>query len=245
MNDQNTDCLLIQDQGRVRTLTMNRPAKRNALDTALTQALLQALRAADADAQVAVIVLAGAGLTFCAGADVGEFATLTPENAGMVDARAELTTRLHAVFPAMSKPVIAAVQGRAMGGGAGLALACDLLVMAEDAQLAYPEVTRGIVPAVVMTNLVRQIGRKLAFEMAVTGRPLTAARAAELGIANRVAIPGQLAQTAAELAREIAGHSMQAVGATKQLFHAVADGAFEQGLDAGRKANIAMRAYKQ
>ena len=154
--------LLTEDRGGVRVLTMNRPDKRNALNHALTQALLTALHAAEADEGVRSILLTGAGPAFCAGADLTEFKDLTPDKAHLVESRAELTMKLHGVFSRLSKPVVTAINGAAMGGGAGLALAGDVALMASTAKLGYPEVKHGIVAAIVMGNLVRQIGRKAA-----------------------------------------------------------------------------------
>ena len=146
--------ILVEDKDAVRVLAMNRPEKRNALNTALTQQLLDALRTADADEAVACVVLTGAGQGFCAGADLSEFKDLTPGNQPLVDARAELTMQLHLAFPKLSKPVVTAINGAAMGGGAGLAIAGDLALMAEEATLGYPETRHGIVAATVMANLV-------------------------------------------------------------------------------------------
>jgi enoyl-CoA hydratase/carnithine racemase len=237
------DCLLIRDESHVRVLLMNRPSRRNALNTDLTQRLLDALLQAEQDANVHAIVLGGQGPSFCAGADVTEFATLVPENAHAVQQRADLTTRLHKCFPSLSKPVIAAVNGHARGGGAGLALACDLLVMAQDATLAYPEASRGLVPAIVMTNLVKQLPAKLAFDLAITGKPLQPEQALALGIASSVVPSGTALEGALQLASQIANYNSTAVRATKALFHNVADKSFEEGMEEGRKANVAMRAY--
>ena len=99
---------------------------------------------------------------------------------------------LHEIFPRLTKPVITAINGAAMGGGAGLALAGDLALMAESAKLGYPEVKHGIVAAVVMPNLVRQVGRKAAFELLATGQPVGARRALELGMVNRVVPDAEL-----------------------------------------------------
>jgi len=176
--------LLVANQGAVRVLTLNRPEKRNALNTALTQDLLEALRAAEQDESVAAIVLTGAGPGFCAGADLTEFKDL--QNEDLAEKRAELTMQLHLVFSRMRKPVVTAINGPAMGGGAGLAIAGDLAVMAENAKLGYPETRHGIVAAIVLGNLVRQVGRKAAFELVSLGEPISAARALQLGMVNRV-----------------------------------------------------------
>ncbi len=237
--------LLIENRGPVRILTMNRPDKRNALNQVLTQALLDGLRAADADESVASIVLTGAGSAFCAGADLTEFKDLTPANQPLVERRAELTMNLQGIFSRLAKPVVSAVNGAAMGGGAGLALGGDVAVMASTAKLGYPEVKHGIVAAVVMANLVRNVGRKAAFELVATGEPIDAARALALGLVNRVTAPDQLMAEALALAEKFAGVDRAAMAATKQLFYRVHDLPFEQALAEGRDVNKRMRAFRQ
>jgi len=237
--------LLAEDRGAVRLLTMNRPEKRNALDTALTQALLDALRAADADAAVRSVVLTGAGQGFCAGADLGEFKDLVPAKQHLVEARAELTMQLHLAFPSMAKPVVTAINGAALGGGAGLAIAGDLAVMAEGAKLGYPETRHGIVAAIVMANLVRQVGRKAAFELVSLGDPIGAPRALALGLVNRVVPDGELLAAALALAARLAEAKPVAMQATKRLFHEAADLSLEEALKRGREANKRMRAFRE
>jgi enoyl-CoA hydratase/carnithine racemase len=235
--------ILIDDRGAVRVLTMNRPEKRNALNTALTQALLDALRKADADDAIGCVVLTGAGQGFCAGADLAEFKHLTPGKQHLVEARAELTMQLHLAFPKMAKPVVTAINGAAMGGGAGLAIAGDLAVMAEGAALGYPETKHGIVAAIVMANLVRQAGRKAAFELVGLGEPVNAQRALALGLVNRVVPADELLPTALQLAQSLAQVSRPAMQLTKQLFHAAADLPLRQALAKGREANKRMRSF--
>jgi enoyl-CoA hydratase/carnithine racemase len=237
--------LLVENRGPVRILTMNRPDKRNALNQALTQALLESLRAADADESVASIVLTGAGPAFCAGADLTEFKDLTPENQPLVERRAELTMNLQGIFARLSKPVISAVNGAAMGGGAGLALAGDVAVMAANAKLGYPEVKHGIVAAVVMAGLVRNVGRKAAFELVATGEPIDAARALALGLVNRVTAPDRVLPESIELAEKFAGVERAAMAATKELFYRAHELPFEQALAAGRDVNKRMRAFRK
>jgi len=237
--------LLVENRGPVRILTMNRPDKRNALNYALTQALLDGLRAADADDSVASIVLTGAGPAFCAGADLTEFKDLTPENQPLVDRRAELTMNLQGIFARLTKPVVSAVNGAAMGGGAGLALAGDVAVMAANAKLGYPEVKHGIVAAVVMAGLVRNVGRKAAFELVATGEPIDAARALALGLVNRVVAPDRVLPESIELAEKFAGVERAAMAATKELFYRAHELPFEQALAAGRDVNKRMRAFRR
>jgi enoyl-CoA hydratase/carnithine racemase len=240
-----SDPLFISSFGAVGVLTMNRPEKRNALNTALTQALLEALRAADADDAIGSVVLTGAGQSFCAGADLAEFKDLTPDQRERVEARAELTMQLHLAFPKMAKPVVSAVNGAALGGGAGLAIAGDLAVMAEGATLGYPETRHGIVAAIVMANLVRQAGRKAAFELVALGEPIGAQRALALGLVNRVVPEAQLMQEALGLAQKLAAVSAPAMRLTKQLFHEAADLPLAQALERGREANQRMRAFRR
>ena len=235
----------IYDVGAVRVLTLNRPEKRNALNTALTQALLDALRVADADEAVGCVVLTGAGQGFCAGADLAEFKDLTPDQQHVVDARAELTMQLHLAMPKLSKPVVTAINGAAMGGGAGLAIAGDMAVMAEGATLGYPETKHGIVAAIAMANLVRQIGRKAAFELVALGEPVDAQRALALGLVNRVVPPARVLDEAVALAQKLAAVSRPAMALTKQLFHAAADLPLADALERGREANKRMRSFRK
>jgi len=237
--------LLTEDHGSVRILTMNRPDKRNALNLALSEALLAALRTADTDEHVRAIVLTGAGPAFCAGADLTEFKDLTPDNARLVERRAELTMSLHAIFPRLSKPVITAINGSAMGGGAGLALAGDIALMSAGARLGYPEVKHGIVAAVVMANLVRNIGRKAAFELVAGGEPIEAARALALGMINQVTAPEELMGTARAIADKLAAVDRPAMAATKALFYRALDLPFAAALEEGREVNKRMRAFRQ
>src|SRR5262245_20907242 len=237
--------LLIENRASVRILTMNRPEKRNALNLALSEALLAGLRAADRDEGVRAIVLTGAGPAFCAGADLSEFKDLTPENAHLVETRAELTMTLHGAFSRLSKPVITAINGSAMGGGAGLALAGDVALMASTAKLGYPEVKHGIVAAIVMANLVRNVGRKAAFELVAGGEPVDGPRACALGLVNRVTAPDQLMAETCALAEKFAAVEQPAMAATKKLFYRVVDLPFALALEEGRDVNQRMRAFRK
>jgi enoyl-CoA hydratase/carnithine racemase len=235
--------LLAEDRGAVRILTLNRPEKRNALNTALTRALLDGLRAADATPSVGCVVLTGAGRGFCAGADLSEFRHLTPESQHLVEERAELTMQLHLAFSKMAKPVVTAINGAAMGGGAGLAIAGDLAVMAQSARIGYPETRHGIVAAIVMANLVRQVGRKHAFELVSLGEPIGAEKALALGMVNRVVADGDLLSETLAYATKLSNTTAEAMKATKQLFHEAADLPLEEALKRGREVNKRMRAF--
>ncbi|MFN8057904.1 MAG: enoyl-CoA hydratase/isomerase family protein [Vicinamibacterales bacterium] len=237
--------VLVTDHEAVRVLRLNRPEKLNALDRATSRALLAALRDADADDRVRCVVLTGEGRAFCAGADLKEFEALVPGHDALVRERAQLTTDLHAAFPALNTPTVAAVNGLALGGGAGLALACDMVVMADTATLGYPEVTHGIAPALVMANLVRVAGRKLAFELVATARVLTAHESLAFGLVNHVVALDLVVSSALALATRLAAVSPTAMAATKTLFYEACDVPFADALQAGRRVNEAMRGWRR
>jgi enoyl-CoA hydratase/carnithine racemase len=235
--------LLVEDRNAVRILTMNRPEKRNALNSELTQALLHALQKSDTEEGVGCVVLTGAGQGFCAGADLTEFKGLQDPSAA--EARAELTMRLHLAFSRISKPVVTAINGAAMGGGAGLAVAGDIAVMAASAKLGYPEAKHGIVAAIVMANLVRQVGRKAAFELVALGEPVDAPRALQLGMVNRVVPNDELMKEAFLFAERISEKPRPAMAETKRLFHEVADLPLAAALERGRDTNKRMRNFQK
>jgi enoyl-CoA hydratase/carnithine racemase len=235
--------LLVEDRGAVRILTMNRPEKRNALNSELTGKLLQALRETDNESSVGAVVLTGAGPGFCAGADLSEFKGLQDPQAA--EQRAELTMQLHLVFSQIAKPVVTAINGAAMGGGAGLAIAGDLAVMAEGAKLGYPEAKHGIVAAIVMANLVRQVGRKAAFELVALGEPVDAVQALRLGMINRISKNEEVLSVSVSMAEKLAGVARPAMAETKRLFHEVADLALQPALERGRDANRRMRNFQK
>ncbi|MFE9610877.1 enoyl-CoA hydratase/isomerase family protein [Streptomyces sp. NPDC006012] len=239
------DVLLVEDRGPVRVLTLNRPDKLNALDTALTRALSTALTAADDDGGVRAVVLTGAGRAFCSGADLSEFPALTPGQPEAVLERAALTARLQTQMQGMGTPVVAAVRGAAVGGGAGLAIGADMTVVGTDLKFGYPELRHSLVPALVMTGLQRQLHRKLAFELISTGRLLTAAEAWEHGLANRVVEPDQVVAAALEIAERWAGVEPRALRAAKDLFYRVADLPTEAAMRAGQDVNALMRGFRR
>jgi len=239
-----SESLLIERKGSTLVLTLNRPNQLNAMDSPLYERLIAALRAADNDDDVASVIIRGEGRAFCAGADTGEFKTLTPDRMDLVEHRANLSYQLHKTIPEMGKPVIAAVHGYAVGGGAGLAVACDIAVASQDTKLGYPEIKQGLVAAVVMANLTKQVGRKAAFELVSTGRLVDAAEAARIGLITRVVPVGAAYDEALATAELLSRNNASALVATKRLFQAVGDVPLHEGLKLGRSANEAMRAYR-
>ncbi|RSM82949.1 enoyl-CoA hydratase/isomerase family protein [Amycolatopsis sp. WAC 01375] len=240
-----TVTLLTEDRDRVRILTLDRPEKLNALDTALTLALRDALDDADRDPGVRAVVLTGNGRGFCAGADLSEFSALTPDQPGAVLERAALTAGLQTRMQRMGTPVVTAVRGAAVGGGAGLAIGADMVVAGDDLRFGYPELRHSLVPALVMTGLVRHLGRKLAFELISTGRLLTAAEAFEHGLVNRVVAPEDVLTAALEIAGTWAAVEPRALSAAKDLFYRVGDLPTDAAMRAGQDVNALMRGFRR
>ncbi|MGO2862213.1 MAG: enoyl-CoA hydratase/isomerase family protein [Brevibacterium sp.] len=238
------DVLTVEDSGGVRTLVLNRPEKLNALNTELTTALRDALLEAERDDAVRAVVITGSGRSFCAGADLKEFSELTPEQSEKVVARAALTSELQSLPTQLSVPVIAAIRGAVVGGGAGLALACDMVIASDDVKFGYPEIRHDIVPALVMTGLQRHLGRKLGFELISTGRMLTSRELVDLGLVNEAVPLGDELDRAQEIAAGWADRSARALMAIKSLYYRVADLPTTAAMQAGQDLNALMRSFR-
>ncbi len=233
--------LRIELAGGVLTLTLDRPDKRNALDRVLVDSLHAALDRADLDAEVRVVVLRGAGKDFCAGADLAELLASADRSLAENEAEALRLGALFGRFREIPKPVVAMVQGRALAGGAGLALAADIVLAEEGALLGFPEIQRGFVPAMVMVLLRRAAGEKTAFDLVSTGRLLPAGEACNLGLVSRVIGRGRLAEEGRELVEGLAAADASALGLTKRLFYELDGTALAEGIALGAKVNAAAR----
>jgi methylglutaconyl-CoA hydratase len=225
----------------VLTLTLDRADKRNALSAALIAALHTALERADLDSDVRVVALRGAGTDFCAGADLEELlasADLPPaDNEAAALGLGTLFSRMRR----LPKPIVAVVHGRALAGGAGLATACDLAIAGEAAQLGYPEIQRGFVPAMVMTLLRRAVGEKTALDLVLTGRVLSAREAQAVGLLARVVPDAELEREAGAMLATLAAASPSALALTKQLFYQLDGRPFDDGVALGARVNAAAR----
>lgn len=236
-----SDRVLVSVAGGVLTATLNRPDKRNAIDSAMIDALLAALDRADLDATVRVIAVRGAGRDFCAGMDLNELLASADHT---LEQNRKAALHFAQVFMRMRrlpKPVVALVQGRALAGGCGLATACDSILAAESAQFGYPEVQRGFVPAIVMTMLRRAVGEKVAFDLAATGRLLNGTEAAAAGLVSRVYEDADLDEQAGEVLRVLAEASPSALAFTKQQFYQLDGLSFDEGLRLGADVNAVSR----
>ena len=244
--------VLIGREGGVVTLTLNRPAQRNALDPELAGALTSALDAASADPGVRAIVITGAGSAFCAGAKLD--ALLAASEAGDVagvKASFRVIEQVYRALLASRPPLIAAVNGAALAGGAGIVGCCDLVVASERASFGYPEVLLGLVPGMVLTLLVQQAGVRAALDLALTGRRVLPDEAVRLGLATEVVAPDQLEARAGALAQKLAALSPGALAATKRWAWTLAESGslLEQGRDLSTllaltdEARAGMRAF--
>lgn len=227
--------------GGILTATLNRPDKKNAIDTPMIDGLLDVLGRADLDAGVRVVALRGAGSDFCAGMDLNELLASADKS---VEENRRAALHFAEIFVRMRrlpKPIVAVVRGRALAGGCGLATACDIVVAAESAKFGYPEVQRGFVPAIVMTLLKRAVGEKVAFDLAATGRILEASEGAALGLVSRVYEDSDFDDQAGEVLRALAGASASALAFTKQQFYQLDGLPFEEGLRLGADVNAVSR----
>ncbi len=225
------DSLLVERDGGVLVVTFDRPHRRNAVDRATAVALSAALDELDVDPDLRAAVLTGSGGFFSAGMDLRAFAE-TGERP--VDPR---RGGFGIVGMPPHKPIVAAVEGPALGGGFEIALACDMIVAGEGAVFGLPEVTRGLVASGGgALRLPQRIPRNIAHEMILTGRPLTAARCAQLGLVNAVVRDGTALVAARETAAVIAANAPLAVQASKAVMTGVAD--WSQGEQFARQEEL-------
>lgn len=211
--------VLREDHGPVVILTLNRPERRNALSRRLMEELGDVIEHLETDPKVRILVLAGAGPSFCAGMDLYEaiavMASPSSEETAIADTKeiAHLINQIHN----FSKPTIAELNGPALGGGAGLALACDFVIMSDRAKLGFPEVLRGLVPAIVMHDAIRQVGDKRVRELLLTGEILDSESAYRWGLATRLVDSAKCRDEVLNLARRLLAVAPRAFETTKRM----------------------------
>jgi enoyl-CoA hydratase len=215
MNDQ--PAVLTERRERILLITINRPDQRNAVNAAVAEGIAAALDGLDADPELSLAILTGAGKGFSAGMDLKAFVTGERPWAGD-RGFAGITQR------SAEKPLIAAIEGFAVAGGLEIALACDLIVAARGARLGIPEVKRSLIAAGgALLRLPRVLPRTVAMELALTGEPIEAERAYELGLVNRLAEPGEAVAAALALAETIAANGPLALAGTKRILTEAVD----------------------
>jgi methylglutaconyl-CoA hydratase len=225
----------------VARITINRPEKRNALNEAVISGLESALQAADKDTSVRVAVITGAGKDFCSGADLAALQKIASASVADNVEDAQSLLNLFLTIRRLRIPVVAAVKGRALAGGCGLATACDLVLASSSARFGYPEVKIGFVPAMVMAILRRNVSEKRAFELIVRGAEIDANEALRVGLINQVFEDESFEQQVNEYVRGFEKLSPSAISLSKQLLYHMDGQSFNESLHAGLDLNVIAR----
>lgn len=229
------------DHDGIRVLTLSDPERRNPLSPAMVTGLLQALDMAEKDGTIKALVLTGSGTAFSAGADLEFLRSVATAGAEANYAHSKELMRLfHRVYT-FPKPTAAAVNGPAVAGGAGLATACDLVVLSERATIGYTEVRIGFVAALVGVILVRNVGEKHAKELLLTGRLVSAQEAYRMGLANKLVPRESVLDEALALAREVVSNAPSSLALTKELLNALPGMGLEDGFRLAAVANAWVR----
>lgn len=236
--------VLFEMREGVAYVTMNRPEKRNALNEEIVTGLKAALRLANADEATRCIVLRGAGSDFCAGADLSALQKIAGASVADNLEDAQSLADLFRLIRELDVPVIAAVRGRALAGGSGLALACDIVLAERDARFGFPEVKIGFVPAMVMAILRRSASEKKAFELITTGVEISAGEAAQFGLVNHVFESDKFDAEVESFAQGFAKMSRSALSLSKKLFYSTDGLSFPEALAAGVDINATARMTK-
>jgi len=238
---ETADTVLYRVEGAVARLTLNRPEKRNALNEALIGGLKDSLRRANENAAVRAVVISGAGSDFCSGADLASLQKIADGSVAENTADARSLMELLLLIRQVSVPVVAAVRGKALAGGCGLASACDIVLASADAQFGYPEVKIGFVPAMVMAILRRNVSEKRAFELITRGEQISAAEAREFGLVNQVFPEEDFEAAVTAYVNGFANVSKSAVALTKTLLYQMDGLSFSDALQTGVDVNVIAR----
>lgn len=233
--------ILFAIDNAVARVTLNRPDKRNALNDEVINELRDAMRRTAADENVRVVLITGAGKDFCSGADLAALQKISEATVMDNIADARNFAELFVAMRRHPRPIIAAVRGRALAGGCGLATACDLILAEESAQFGYPEVNIGFIPAMVMAVLRRSVSEKRAFELITRGEIISARAAADIGMINRVFADDAFESEMNDYVAQLASKSASAVSLSKNLLYHMDAQSFESALEAGVQLNAITR----
>ena len=236
-----TQPVLYSVEGHVARITLNRPDKRNALNDAVISGIKGSLHDADRDERVRVIVISGAGKDFCSGADLSALQKIADASVTENQDDARSLMELFLMLRGLAVPVVAAVQGRALAGGCGLATACDLLLASSSARFGYPEVKIGFVPAMVMAILRRNVSEKNAFGLITRGEQISAAEAKRIGLVNEIFSEDTFSAGVDEYLKGFNETSRSAVTLTKKLLYEIDGLDFNAALDTGVDVNVIAR----
>jgi len=240
MAEGNSTVLLDVADGIAR-ITLNRPDKRNALNDELIAALKNALKRANDDGSARAVILSGAGEDFCSGADLSALQRISNASVAenLDDARSLM--ELFILIRSIRLPVIAAVQGRALAGGCGLALGCDMVLASRSARFGFPEVKIGFVPAMVLAVLRRNVSERKAFELMSIGDQISADEAERLGLVNRILDDEAFADEVDAFLQPILRVSASAISLSKRLLYQTDAVSFEDAVRCGVDINVTAR----
>ena len=227
--------------GAVARITLNRPEKRNALNPGVIAGLKERLREASHDERVRVIVITGAGNDFCSGADLAALQTIAQASVDENAADAHALLDLFLLIRQIPVPVVAAVRGRALAGGCGLATACDIVLATASARFGYPEVKIGFVPAMVLAILRRNVSEKRAFALITRGAEISAEEARAVGLVNEIFADESFAEDVTSYVSEFEKLSRSAVSLTKTLLYQMDGLSFAAALETGADVNVIAR----
>jgi methylglutaconyl-CoA hydratase len=233
--------IIYETENKIAVITLNRPEKRNALNDALVDSLKDALREADKSDELRAVIIRGAGKDFCSGADLSALQKISESNVLENWDDAHNLMELFALIRKVKIPVVAAVHGRALAGGCGLATACDLVLASASARFGYPEVKIGFVPAMVMAILRRNLSEKRAFALATQGFEFDAETARNFGLVNQVFADETFADDVKTYVSVYEKVSRSAVVLSKRLLYQMDGLNFESALASGVDVNTIAR----
>ncbi len=235
------ETILLTSSDSICRLVLNRPDKRNALNPTVVAELRAALAADAASSETRVVLISGAGSDFCSGVDLASLGRVA--QAGILE-NLDDARSLGELFTAIRKhphPVIAAVRGRALAGGCGLATACDVVLVSESASFGYPEVNIGFVPAIVSAIIRRSLPEKRAFDLLTTGNIIPARTARDIGLITHVFPDDTFDAEVERYVAALAAKSASAISLTKNALYAADGLSFEAAIEAGARTNVLAR----
>ncbi len=233
--------LLTEDIDNIRLIKLNRPDVRNALNLELRNALLATFRETAKNENIKVVILSGTGSAFCAGLDLKDLKTIHQKSSSENMQDSESLAELFKLIYSFHKPVIAAINGHAIAGGAGLASVCDISIMSEEARIGYTEARIGFVAALVSVFLVRQVGEKHARDLLLTARLISANEAKEIMLVNEVVKKEDVLARALTIAKQISNNSPNSLSLSKSLLATVAGLSLDDGLEYAIRLNALSR----
>jgi|LSQX01.1.fsa_nt_gb enoyl-CoA hydratase len=224
-------------QGKICILTINRPEMNNKLSIQAMNELVTALKQAEKDDDCKVVILTGQGDYFCNGGELGDY---RKQDSMQIRRFGDSFIALHTTISGLAKPVIAAVQGHALGGGFNLVEACDLAVASEEAEFGVPEINSGLAPMMALTGVIRTLGRKGAMELSLLGTSISAHKAKDIGLVNWVCPKDQVLEQAIETATKLADFNSTAISLCKKLYQQLGAADYMSQMENGLSMLVAL-----